>query len=130
MHGDGHDDKPPDEWDEVTNSSAILPIRDPSLLGHRPSYLQQVEGPGAPRLLVLQKDLVVLGRSLESDIPLASTEISRRHLIIRAIPEGHACEDAGSRNGVFLNGVKIHSASLRDGDTLQIGNVVLVYRRR
>ncbi len=130
MHDDPHDGQPPDEWDEVTNSSPIPAIHDPSLLGPRPSYLQQVEGPGAPRLLVLQKDVLVLGRSLDSDIPFASSEISRRHLLIRAVPEGHACEDAGSRNGVFLNGVKIHSASLRDGDTLQIGNVVLVYRRR
>ena len=32
--------------------------------------------------------------------------------------------DFESRNGVFLNGIKVHSAILRDGDILQLADVV------
>ena len=35
--------------------------------------------------------------------------------------------DLDSRNGVYLNGVKIHSAVLHGGDNLQLGSVVLVF---
>jgi pSer/pThr/pTyr-binding forkhead associated (FHA) protein len=122
--------RPPDDWDENTNTSPLSPGLRAAMAGPRPSYIQQVEGPGAPRLLILDRERLVMGRALDADIQFVSSEVSRHHLQIRAIPEGHACEDMGSRNGVYLNGVKIHSASLRDGDTLQLGNVVLIYRKR
>jgi pSer/pThr/pTyr-binding forkhead associated (FHA) protein len=35
--------------------------------------------------------------------------------------------DNDSENGVFLNGVKIHSAVLRDGDVIQMADNVFVY---
>jgi pSer/pThr/pTyr-binding forkhead associated (FHA) protein len=28
---------------------------------------------------------------------------------------------------VFLNGVKIHSATLREGDNIQLGDVIVIY---
>ena len=31
-------------------------------------------------------------------------------------------------NGIVLNGLKVHSAVLRDGDQVQLGDVVLSYR--
>ena len=38
--------------------------------------------------------------------------------------------DQNSANGVYLNGTKTHSAVLRDGDQLQLADVVLIYRER
>jgi pSer/pThr/pTyr-binding forkhead associated (FHA) protein len=35
--------------------------------------------------------------------------------------------DLGSRNGIYLNGIRIHSAVLREGDQLQLGEVILLY---
>jgi pSer/pThr/pTyr-binding forkhead associated (FHA) protein len=35
--------------------------------------------------------------------------------------------DLESRNGVYLNGVKVHSALLHDGDNIQLGTVVFVF---
>jgi pSer/pThr/pTyr-binding forkhead associated (FHA) protein len=34
--------------------------------------------------------------------------------------------DLDSANGVYVNGVKTHSAVLHEGDTIQIGDVVFV----
>jgi pSer/pThr/pTyr-binding forkhead associated (FHA) protein len=36
--------------------------------------------------------------------------------------------DLESSNGVFLNGVRVHSAALHEGDVIQIGDAVLVFR--
>jgi pSer/pThr/pTyr-binding forkhead associated (FHA) protein len=35
--------------------------------------------------------------------------------------------DNDSHNGVFLNGVKIHSAVLRDGDVVQVADSIFIY---
>ena len=35
--------------------------------------------------------------------------------------------DNDSHNGIFLNGVKIHSAVLRDGDVIQAADSTFVY---
>ena len=48
-------------------------------------------------------------------------------MLLKKIGDEYACTDMESHNGVFLNGVKIHSATLREGDTIQIGDVILIY---
>ena len=47
--------------------------------------------------------------------------------IHREGPE-YAFADLDSANGVFLNGVKAYAAVLREGDQLQVGDVVFRYR--
>jgi pSer/pThr/pTyr-binding forkhead associated (FHA) protein len=93
----------------------------------RPHYLEMVEGPGAPRRFQLRSPAAVIGRSEQSDIQVDSEGLSRRHLLVTRNGGEFIVEDLDSRNGVFLNGVKIHSATLRDMDTLQLGPVVFVY---
>mgnify|MGYP003350451155 CR=1 FL=1 len=41
--------------------------------------------------------------------------------------EGYELLDNGSRNGVLLNGLKIHTAVLRDGDVVQVADAVFIY---
>jgi pSer/pThr/pTyr-binding forkhead associated (FHA) protein len=93
----------------------------------RPHYLELVEGPGAPRYYELRQPAAVVGRSEQSDIQVDSEGLSRKHLLVTRHGGEFVVEDLDSRNGVFLNGVKIHSATLRDMDTLQLGPVVFVY---
>ena len=71
----------------------------------------------------------VLGRAADCDIVLEDLAASRRHacLIVGRLPHALHVEDMESHNGVFLNGVKIHSATLREGDTIQLGDVILIY---
>ncbi len=93
-----------------------------------PFVLQQIEGPGAPRDYVLDLDEIVIGRSNQAHIAIDSSMISRRHMVLSRSGPEYTVSDLNSSNGVFLNGIKAHSAVLREGDTLQIGDVVLVYR--
>ena len=95
---------------------------------HAPHSLEQVRGPGSPCCCPLVADRVVIGRAADADLCIDSTGVSRRHLkITRSGPE-YTCEDCDSSNGVYLNGIRINSAVLRDGDVIQIGDVVFIYR--
>ncbi len=93
----------------------------------RPAFLEMVEGPGAPCVYMLERVDMQVGRGAETEIRVDSTEVSRRHARITRAGTSHQVQDLESRNGVLLNGVRIHSASLHEGDTLQLGNVVFVY---
>lgn len=93
----------------------------------RAAELEQVEGPGAPRRHRLDRVYLVFGRSADAEVRLDSAEVSRRHMALERRGEEYRCEDLESRNGIYLNGVKIHSAVLREGDALQLGNVVFIY---
>lgn len=93
----------------------------------KPHYLELIKGPGAPVKFQLDRPTIIVGRSTEADLRIDSEELSRKHMLILRAGEEFTCEDMDSRNGIFLNGVKIHSATLRDKDTLQLGAVVLVY---
>jgi hypothetical protein len=89
--------------------------------------LEQVEGKGAPRVIALEGEVVVMGRAAGAQVRLDSKGASLRHALLR--PQGTDCAliDNDSRTGVFLNGVKIHSAVLRDGDVIRVAEAVFVY---
>jgi pSer/pThr/pTyr-binding forkhead associated (FHA) protein len=93
----------------------------------KPFVLEQLQGPGAPREFVLDLDEIVVGRSLQATISVESGSISRQHFSLKRKGAEFTCTDLNSSNGVYLNSVKTHSAVLREGDVLQIGDVVFVY---
>ena len=91
-----------------------------------------------PRLIVLrgvdegkQFDLtgspITVGRHSSNEVALHDTQISRRHLELRAVGNGYQLFDLGSGNGTLLNGRTIHEAPLRSGDTISVGQSVLMY---
>ncbi|MCE9565177.1 MAG: FHA domain-containing protein [Planctomycetes bacterium] len=91
-----------------------------------------------PRLIVLrgvdegkQFDLtgspITVGRHSSNEVALHDTQISRRHLELRAVGNGYQLFDLGSGNGTLLNGRTIQEAPLRSGDTISVGQSVLMY---
>jgi len=112
--------------EEPTLVSIALPVEvTPSL---RLARLDLVQGPGAPAELPLGAAEIVVGRSDDADLQVASPLLSRRHLLFRKADGRVRCEDLDSANGMYLNGVRAHAADLYEGDTIQIGDVVLVFR--
>lgn len=87
------------------------------------------QGAGDGRQLPLTAKLVSLGRDDACDFQILDERVSRKHLQVRAAPEGgHIAADYRSANGVFLNDVRIsEDAPLRDGDRIRIGDTTLVY---
>lgn len=63
-----------------------------------------------------------IGRSEESEIVLLDPGVSRAHAIIEVAGGKALVRDLGSTNGTFLNGRRVETGSLRDGDELRFGN--------
>ena len=116
-----------EDWaDESTNpiNVSLLPLSMEQL----PCALQMIAGPGAPKTWELFAEEVVVGRAIEAEISVNSTDLSRRHMMLkRTGPGQYTVLDLESRNGVYLNGVRVHSAVLHDGDNLQLGTVMFVF---
>ena len=69
-----------------------------------------------------------VGRTSKNRLRLRQAHISRTHAAIEQI-DGELCIcDKGSRNGTFLNGVRVESAPLKDGDRVAFGNVELIFQ--
>ncbi|MEI2732048.1 MAG: DUF3662 and FHA domain-containing protein [Dermatophilaceae bacterium] len=76
--------------------------------------------------------LTVIGRDASADIVLDDQGISRRHSEIRVTNDGPhlvaSIRDLASTNGTFVNGERITSTRLRDGDRVTVGRTSVVYR--
>ncbi len=68
-----------------------------------------------------------IGRALNNDIVIHDVLASRHHAFLTPTPTGAEIRDANSSNGTFVNGVKVGSAALSEGDVVTIANVDLVY---
>ena len=71
----------------------------------------------------LASDETMIGRNPTTDITLLDEGISREHaLILFDEDQGtYMIEDLQSTNGTKLNGKRIFSAELTDGDEIQVG---------
>jgi hypothetical protein len=76
----------------------------------------------------LQGAVTVIGRGTEADIQLTDTGVSRRHAEVRITADGIEVADLGSTNGTYVNGVRITTMQLQDGDRVTIGGTELVLR--
>lgn len=80
---------------------------------------------GAQHEVELSGSVAVLGRDPSSDLVLNDAKCSRRHAVLEAGPEGIAVRDAGSANGIFVNGKKVDRAQLGVGDVVRLGETTL-----
>lgn len=89
--------------------------------------LEQIDGEGHPRQIILEPGESVIGRGPDAQVRVSSILASRHHALLRLRGTDCVLFDNDSHNGVFLNGVKIHSAVLRDGDVIQVADTAFVY---
>ena len=68
---------------------------------------------------------IIIGRSSDLDMVLVEEMVSRRHAQIEMRNGVITIQDMGSTNGTFVNGEKIQSAMLREGDRVLIGTSIL-----
>lgn len=87
-----------------------------------------------PALLVkehevpLAEGVTVIGRGGSAHISISGSLVSREHARLICTDLRVTVEDAGSRNGVFVNGMRLDSpALLEDGDTLLVGTTQLTF---
>jgi pSer/pThr/pTyr-binding forkhead associated (FHA) protein len=95
--------------------------------------LEQVAGPGAPRRVPLSGALssagLVIGRSETAHVQLRSPRVSRRHVLLERAGLELRATNLSEVNAMLLNRIPVHAADLRDGDRLQVGDAIFVFRR-
>ena len=64
----------------------------------------------------------IIGRNEQCDLVLTSRRTSKRHCRLFFKDAQWHIEDLNSQNGTIVNGVKITTETLKDGDMLQIGD--------
>lgn len=69
-----------------------------------------------------------IGRSSKNDLCIDDPSISRRHAEIRRDEDGYAqIVDLESLNGIYINNEKTGSRVLREGDRIEIGDIIFHY---
>lgn len=116
----------------------------PPALKQRLAVLRQALAPDRPRRIgdsmqvvgsahphesfALESDAVI-GTAAGSGIRVQGDFVSRQHCSLRHIDGQWLLEDNDSTNGLFVNGEKVESRFLCDGDIVQVGSVPLVFLR-
>jgi hypothetical protein len=71
-------------------------------------------------------DVVVLGRSDETDVVLDDPYASEFHMRLVSQENGIMLHDLGSTNGTYVNGRRVSAPTeLKRGDTIQVGKTVM-----
>ncbi len=68
---------------------------------------------------------LIIGRSSELDIVLVEDMVSRKHAKITLSAGKITIEDLGSTNGTFVNGEKVKTQRLKEGDRILVGTSIL-----
>jgi len=71
---------------------------------------------------------LVVGRAVNSDIPIYDPTISRQHAQLSAEDGGLRVKDLGSSNGTFLNGGRVTDAVAAPNDVVTFGKVAFYVR--
>jgi DNA-binding winged helix-turn-helix (wHTH) protein len=105
---------------EVVESGAAM---EPTRTGPRPCLVFD------HRRTVLLQGPNVIGRAPDATVQCDAAGVSRHHARI-VMSEGDATlEDLGSKNGTYLQGTRITSARLSNGDEIRLGKARLIFRR-
>ncbi|MFG1930377.1 ATP-binding cassette domain-containing protein [Mycobacterium sp. NPDC048908] len=89
------------------------------------SMLRILRPGGAPKA---PPGSIKIGRATDNDIVIPDVLASRHHATLVTTPGGTEILDNRSINGTFVNGARVDSAVLHDGDTVTIGNIDMVFR--
>jgi hypothetical protein len=82
------------------------------------------------RHLPLREGVNVLGRDGTADVLIDDSTVSRKHATIAIGPRAATLEDLASKNGTFVDGVRLEApVELRDGDTFVLGDASVRFRK-
>jgi pSer/pThr/pTyr-binding forkhead associated (FHA) protein len=68
---------------------------------------------------------IIIGRSSDLDMVLVEDMVSRKHAKISTDDQSVSIQDLGSTNGTFVNGEKVRSVRLTEGDRILVGTSII-----
>ncbi|MCB0365705.1 MAG: FHA domain-containing protein [Bdellovibrionaceae bacterium] len=87
--------------------------------------IRVLSGPQAGQTYKLSEGTNVIGREPGCDIILASGGVSKQHCKIDVFDGKLIITDLGSRNGTFVNGVKVQSIRLQGAEKIALHDVIV-----
>ena len=84
-------------------------------------------GPSDGSRFLLDVDVTTAGRHPNAEIFLDDVTVSRKHAEFKRDGNGFSVTDLASLNGTYLNGSRVDSAKLSDGDEVQVGKFKLTF---
>ena len=94
-------------------------------------WILATNGPDADRLAfrIPVGAVKTIGRSAGAEFIVDAALVSRLHCQLTATRDTVRVKDLDSTNGTFVNGARVKTAELHDGDTLSVGRVDLFVSR-
>ncbi|HEY1584295.1 MAG TPA: FHA domain-containing protein, partial [Polyangia bacterium] len=91
----------------------------------QPAVLHVIGGADRGKTYELVLPETRVGRGADQDLVLADIAVSRRHFTIHAESGRYRMRDLGSGNGTLVNGQRLDTVILNDGDQLECGNTLM-----
>ena len=91
------------------------------------AFLEIIGRKGYEKRIELEEEEVTIGRIPDCGIQLLVENVSRMHARIIYSNEEYRIEDLGSKNGIYVNGVKVEKCVLRRHDMIEIGGVKILF---
>jgi transcriptional regulator with GAF, ATPase, and Fis domain len=86
-----------------------------------------VKESGSERNQPLTEAEILIGRSRQNHIKLATEQASRQHCRLLRTERTYRLIDGGSSNGTYVNGQRVGEKDLAEGDAISVGNAVVVF---
>ncbi|MCA9522944.1 MAG: sigma 54-dependent Fis family transcriptional regulator [Myxococcales bacterium] len=86
------------------------------------------QGPNQGLKRQFDRRLIYVGSSPDVALPLDDSTVSRHHLKIEGDKNGYRIRDLGSKNGTYVNGVRISDAYLADAAVIRIGASEVLFK--
>ena len=87
--------------------------------------LKILTGPQAGQIFPLQPGKSTIGRSSTCEVKIDSNSVSKEHAVVLVMEDKIILTDLNSRNGTYVNGVRIQNQRLNFGDKMSLHDVLL-----
>ena len=95
------------------------------LQGEIVELIQVGQGAGI-RLDSVNRTRITIGRSESCDVVISDATVSRNHAVLDRHGNQWRIRDAGSQNGIYLNGIRVRrSTPVNPGDGIQLGDTLV-----
>ena len=79
------------------------------------------------QVVELSSSELLIGRDSACDLELSDDSVSRRHALLRPTAKGFTVVDLGSKNGTFVNDIRVDEHGLEPSDRLRFGSQIFKY---
>ena len=111
-----------------TQCGTAIESKPPDIRKDRFLYLKGIKHSEEELKLEIVNGAYTIGRSANNDIRLDDSVISRKHAMLIIENDEFFIEDLESRNGVFINGIRIRNREqIYSGYLLKFGNIIFKF---